>query len=383
MSAAPNLSSAVFLALADIRLDGGTQSRAQLNDDTIGDYAQKYIDGVAMPPVVVFYDGSAYWLADGFHRCDGAKEAGKESIVADVRQGSQRDAILFSVGANDSHGLRRTNADKRRAVELLLRDEIWRKWSDDIVAEKCCTSREFVLRTRRELEPVIGSQVERIGRDGKTRRVPERPSATEAPAINETIRPGSSEEDKAKLRVTEAKPDPKQWWACPITGCGKEYSQASAKKFGWIKRGYCDDCEAEPAPEEQEQAEERPSEEPVTCVPREQVEASVFGVVHTAKLETLAAQRNADPEFARMREIQRAVRDTTPTRTQRMLDFVLDGGELALLRLGLDWTVTGETLKSAYRDKSRTAHPDRGGSQEQFVVLNRDRELVQTMLGGA
>ena len=40
--------------------------------------------------------------------------------------GGLRDAILFSVGANAAHGLRRTNADKRRTVLLLWEDEVAR-----------------------------------------------------------------------------------------------------------------------------------------------------------------------------------------------------------------------------------------------------------------
>jgi hypothetical protein len=100
-------------------------------------------------------------------------------------------------------------------------------------------------------------------------------------------------------------------------------------------------------------------------------------------LEALAAQRNSDPGFAEARRIQRAVSEAMPSRAQRMMDFVLEGGEVALLRLGLDWTATPASLKQAYRDRSRTAHPDRGGSQAAFVALNRARDLVQVMLGGA
>ena len=51
-------------------------------------------------------------------------------ILAEVREGTRRDAILAAAAANATHGLRRTNADKRRAVLTLLRDPEWVKWSD-------------------------------------------------------------------------------------------------------------------------------------------------------------------------------------------------------------------------------------------------------------
>lgn len=51
------------------------------------------------------------------------------TIAVDVRPGSQRDAILYSLGANAAHGRRRTNADKRRAVQRMLSDEEWSRWS--------------------------------------------------------------------------------------------------------------------------------------------------------------------------------------------------------------------------------------------------------------
>ena len=41
----------------------------------------------------------------------------RAEIAADVRQGTRRDALLFAAGANSSHGLSRTTADKRRAIE--------------------------------------------------------------------------------------------------------------------------------------------------------------------------------------------------------------------------------------------------------------------------
>lgn len=138
------------LALSSIRTDGGTQPRAQINYDTVGEYAQDMMIGVHFPPITVFYDGTDYWLADGFHRYHATKQLCKETIEAEVKQGTRRDAILHSVGANATHGLRRTNADKRRAVETLLRDPEWVKWSNREIARKCGVSLDLVNRTRNE-----------------------------------------------------------------------------------------------------------------------------------------------------------------------------------------------------------------------------------------
>ncbi len=84
-------------------------------------YSEDMAAGAVFPAIVLFFDGAEYWLADGFHRREAAEAAGLEAIACDVREGGLRDTILFSVRANAAHGLRRTNADKRRAVTILLR----------------------------------------------------------------------------------------------------------------------------------------------------------------------------------------------------------------------------------------------------------------------
>lgn len=48
---------------------------------------------------------------------------------------------------------RRTNADKRRAVETLLRDEEWKKWSDREIARRCGVDNSFASRVRESLLP--------------------------------------------------------------------------------------------------------------------------------------------------------------------------------------------------------------------------------------
>jgi len=116
-------------SLSEIRIDGGTQPRTELNEDVIAEYAELLKEGAEFPAITVYFDGANYWLADGFHRYWAAKRANAELNI-NVIHGSNRDAILHSVGANAKHGLRRSNQDKRKAVTTLLLDEEWYQWSD-------------------------------------------------------------------------------------------------------------------------------------------------------------------------------------------------------------------------------------------------------------
>lgn len=132
-----------------VRTDGGTQSRAALDEGTVADYAEQLSNGVAFPAVIVFRDADGqHWLADGFHRVQAARRAGLEEVAADVRDGTKRDALLYSVGANATHGLRRTNADKRHAVMTMLGDSEWAKWSDRQIAKACGVTHPFVAKLR-------------------------------------------------------------------------------------------------------------------------------------------------------------------------------------------------------------------------------------------
>ena len=60
------MNQSIELQLNQIRTDGGTQPRAQLNYNTVTEYAESIEDGATFPPVEVMYDGSDYWLWDGF-----------------------------------------------------------------------------------------------------------------------------------------------------------------------------------------------------------------------------------------------------------------------------------------------------------------------------
>ncbi|HEX7379724.1 MAG TPA: hypothetical protein VF278_21550 [Pirellulales bacterium] len=136
-------------------------------------------EGAVFPPVIVVYDQKDYWLADGFHRLHARLQLPSEQPTIDcqVHEGSLRDAILLAVQANATHGLRRTNQDKRRAVETILADEEWSQKSTRWVAKTCGVGQGLVEDVRRQL-PDSGSWPEggcfsgRLGQDGKRRAAP-------------------------------------------------------------------------------------------------------------------------------------------------------------------------------------------------------------------
>ncbi len=136
------------LNIDQIRIDGGTQSRVAIDEKTVAEYAELLNCETQFPPVVVFFDGTTYWLADGFHRYFASKQIECDCVCSEVHSGTQRDAILYSVGANAAHGLRRTNADKRKAVQILLEDEEWSQWSDREIARECGVNKSTVNRIR-------------------------------------------------------------------------------------------------------------------------------------------------------------------------------------------------------------------------------------------
>jgi hypothetical protein len=148
------------LNLSAIIIDKGTQSRAQISEDTVSDYAEAMQAGDQFPPITVFHDGVDYYLADGFHRLHAAKRLHKASIQADVRTGTLRDAILYSLGANRDHGLRRSNADKRKCVQTLLEDFEWGELSVNEMARICGVSPQLVTAVKLEME--VGAKVSTV-----------------------------------------------------------------------------------------------------------------------------------------------------------------------------------------------------------------------------
>lgn len=137
-----------ILNLGAIVLDDRLQSRTEISEENVADFAHDMEQGDKFPPLTVHFDGINYYLTDGFHRYMAAKRIGKASIPCDVINGTFRDAQLYATGVNSKHGMRRTYADKRKAVMTLLDDFEWSQWSNAEISRQCGVSHTFVKNLR-------------------------------------------------------------------------------------------------------------------------------------------------------------------------------------------------------------------------------------------
>lgn len=156
------------IQLNQIRMDGGTQPRCGINWGVAYDYGDLMAEGVKLPPVTLFYDGTNYWLADGFHRVKAAECQERTEIQADVIQGTLEDAQWYSFGANKSHGLMRSNDDKQRAVQAALKHPKCAGLSDRAIAKHVGVDKNTVSAWRSKVTGEIPQSKLRTGADGRT-----------------------------------------------------------------------------------------------------------------------------------------------------------------------------------------------------------------------
>lgn len=157
-----------MLDISSIRIDGDTQPRLAIDQVVVSEYAQALEAGAEFPPVEVVSDGAAHWLVDGFHRYYAHRKQGRSQIRAQVTIGLLEEAQWMSLTANKTHGLRRTNQDKTKAVikALAMRPEL----SDRSLAEHVGVSTPMVSKYRASMGATVKNLQSglRSGRDGRT-----------------------------------------------------------------------------------------------------------------------------------------------------------------------------------------------------------------------
>lgn len=136
-----------ILPIARLRLDGDTQNRIELDASVVAEYEMAADE---LPPVETVYDGVDYWVWDGFHRLQALQNRGRTEVVVRVRLGTHQDAIDLSFGANETHGKRRTDADRRNAVRRCHRYHP--DWSINQIAQAARVSWTTAEKWVKELE---------------------------------------------------------------------------------------------------------------------------------------------------------------------------------------------------------------------------------------
>jgi hypothetical protein len=131
-------------------------ARASLDEQTVESYAALMREGVEFPPLVVFDNGDKLFIADGYLRDTASERAGFEIVPCEVRRGTRRDAQLYAIEANGRHGQPLTPADRQRAIERLLSDPEWSRWSDRIIGKLAGVSHSVVNKARRRRPELKG-----------------------------------------------------------------------------------------------------------------------------------------------------------------------------------------------------------------------------------
>ena len=141
------------LALADIRIDGGTQQRVSIDEVAVQQFANAMRKGADFPEIHVAFDGSDYWIIDGFHRLLATRKNGKNVIKAEVSTGTRREAVWLSLNVNQKHGLRRKYEDVKKMLwKTVFIDSEWTTETDTALAEWIGCSVSYIVKQRKEYE---------------------------------------------------------------------------------------------------------------------------------------------------------------------------------------------------------------------------------------
>ena len=183
----------ITLAVNNILASAATQVRKKLDKNSIDEYTEAMSNGAQFPALVVFAekDSDRYILADGFHRHHAYVNSGATECKVEVHEGGLHEALMWALSANDEHGLRRSNADKRNAVELALKDPEISTLKIVDIADICRVNERTVRNIRDNMDLNLGKRKKGKGNEPGKGEDPspddERPTRPE-PTQNEVDR---------------------------------------------------------------------------------------------------------------------------------------------------------------------------------------------------
>ena len=152
-----------ILRIEELRNGDEIRVRVEVDENTVEDYAERLNDGAEFDPITVFRDGDRLRVADGFHRLEAHHRTGRTTIAAKVQNGTAEDAQWFEAGANARHGRKLTNADKRRAIDIVLSK--WPETTNAEIAKHVGCGSKLVKQVRQEKENAQRPPEANNGRD--------------------------------------------------------------------------------------------------------------------------------------------------------------------------------------------------------------------------
>lgn len=183
-----------LVPLARITQDPNIQVRVRIDNETVDGYSAIINEHGAMEPMVVFVDSMAALLADpenypfllsqGHHRLLAYRKSGKLEAPAQIREGGLSEALEYAIRSGARSSLPLSNADKRRAAELAVKDPRIGMKDDRRIAKMIGISSSLVGECRRGIKP-----------EDKRKPSPERHAPSPAPAArsgNESPAPPSA-----------------------------------------------------------------------------------------------------------------------------------------------------------------------------------------------
>ena len=146
------MTTSIKIPISAIVLDESTQCRAEMRQEVIDEYAERMAEGDVFPPIDVFGTREKSWPGDGWHRLLAARLNTYTDIEVVLHPGGRTEAIKWALAANAAHGLKRSNGDKHRAVDIALRE--FPKLSGRAIAELCGVGYDLVQRVKKVTESV-------------------------------------------------------------------------------------------------------------------------------------------------------------------------------------------------------------------------------------
>lgn len=191
----------VKLRVADLEVCDRTRVRKikpKENSEIVIEYAEAYECGLITAPLDVFRERGTerYTVADGEHRLLALRRAGIETVECRLHEGDEIAALDFAISCNQSHGLRRTKADKYHAFCQIMETPALRaKYRTDTeLSEKIGVSIPTIQRYKAEWRNSEGGDARVRARKDKARE-----SAAKNTPKTVTAREGTLSNDKVQV----------------------------------------------------------------------------------------------------------------------------------------------------------------------------------------